>query len=284
MRVLVLGGTGFVGRTITSMLHRPTLFNRGRDSELFPGVERRRGDRETGDYASLATGEWDAVVDVTAYFPWQVRQTMDVLGDRVGRYLFISSHAVFEGGGTRLRPAITDAGQPLTDETYGPSKVACEQEIFTRYGDRATTVRLVKVAGPHDNQRGLTHWARHAARGGRFELPGDPAQPTQLVDVRDVARLVVRLLAEDRGGAFTAAGPATDLAGLMKVCAAVAGTEVEIVPVPPTGKRFPLIKPRELWETQNRTPAAEQTVTPLEVTVRDVLAWDHERGEPPLPE
>ncbi len=280
MRVLVLGGTGFVGRAIAAELDRPTLFNRGRD-DVFPDLERRLGDRETGDYASLEEGEWDAVVDVTAYYPWQVRQTMDALGDRVGRYLFVSSHAVFAGAGLELRPAVTDAAPPLSNDTYGPSKVACEQEIVARFGDRATIVRPVKVAGPHDNQGGLTYWMRRAAQGGRFALPGDPAQPVQLVDSRDVARLVVRLLAEDRGGAYTAAGPTTDLAGLMAVCAAAAGTEVEVVPVDEV-PYFPFVKPRELWDTQHRLPAVGQTVTPLEVTARDVLAWDRGRGEPPL--
>ncbi|MBL7261912.1 NAD-dependent epimerase/dehydratase family protein [Paractinoplanes lichenicola] len=272
MRVLLLGGTGFVGRAVTDLLDEPTLFNRGTDDNLFPGVERRRGDRETGDYASLATGEWDAVVDTTAYYPWQVRQAMDALGDRVGRYLFVSSHAVFAGAGPDLRPADYDAAPPLTNDNYGPAKVACEQEVVARFGARATIVRPVKVAGPHDNQNGLTDWVRAAVRGGRFELPGDPAQPVQLVDSRDLARLVLSLLTDDRGGAHTAAGPSTDLAGLMALCAAAAGTEVEIVPVAEESY-FPLVKPRELWDTQNRSPAEGQTVTLLETTVRDVLSW-----------
>ena len=177
MRVLVLGGTGFVGRWIVDRLltdgHEPVLFNRGTGG-LFPGVERVAGDRDTGDYAGLRGGRWDAVVDVTAYFPWQVRQAMHAVGDEIGRYLLVSSHVVFDGAGPALRPAVTDATRPLTDATYGPSKVACEQEVTARYGDRATVVRPCKVAGPHDNQSGLTHWIRATARGGRVELPGDP--------------------------------------------------------------------------------------------------------------
>ena len=278
MRILVLGGTGFVGRWIVDRLltdgHEPVLFNRG-TSDLFPGVQRITGDREAGDYAGLRGGRWDAVVDVTAYFPWQVRQAMDALGDRAGRYLFVSSHAVFDGAGPGLRPAIGDATPPLTDDTYGPSKVACEQEVVARYGDRATIVRPCKVAGPHDNQTGLTHWIRVTARGGRVELPGDPDQPVQLVDVRDVAALVVRLLTDDRGGAYTAAGPTTTLGDLIAACAAAAGTRVDIVRVPPVA-RYPLVKDRADWVTQHRAPAAEMTVTPLGTTIRDVRAT----GEP----
>jgi 2'-hydroxyisoflavone reductase len=269
MKVLVLGGTGFVGRAVAEELGEgTTLFNRG----THPARDQRIGDRETGDYASLKTGEWDAVVDVTGLLTRHVRQAMDALGDRVGRYLFISSHAVFDGAGPGLRPAIKDADHPLTNDTYGPSKVACEQEVVARYADRATIVRPCKVAGPHDNQEGLPTYVRATARSGRFELPGDPAQPVQLVDARDVAALVRRLLVEDKGGTFTAAGPVTDLRGLIATCAADAGTEVEVVPVPPVGP-FPLVKPRDAWNTQHRVPAAEMAVRPLTVTVRDVREW-----------
>jgi 2'-hydroxyisoflavone reductase len=286
VRVLVLGGTGFIGRTIVELLlvggHRPALFNRGSDRSIFPDVERLIGDRETGDLAALRGGTWDAVVDLTGYYPHQIDATIDALGDRVGRYVLISSHAVFDGAGPALRPPIWDADGPLTNDTYGPSKVAAEQRLTGRYGDRATIVRPCKVAGPHDNQDGLTYWVRRAARGGLVALPGDPAQPIQLVDVRDVAALVVRLIAEGRGGAFTAAGPRTDLAGLIATCAAAAGTTVEVVPVPPVPGFFPLVRPREVWNTLDRVPAPEMTVTPLSVTAGDVLAWDRARGEPPL--
>jgi len=276
LRVLVLGGTGFVGRTLVEQLlgggHEVVLFNRGR-STVFDGVENRIGDRFAGDYDSLRTGRWDAVVDVIGYLPRDVRGAMDVLGDRIGRYLFVSSHAVFDGGGTALRPAITDAEWPLTDDTYGPSKVACEQEVTARYGDRATIVRPCKVAGPYDDQDGLTHWVRAAARGGRVELAGDPAQPIQLVDSRDLARLMVALLAGDRGGAFTAAGEETDFAGLIRICAEAAGTEAEVVRVPET-TRAPLVHPPGRWPTLHRVPAPEMgRLSPLAVTVRDVLEW-----------
>ena len=74
-----------------------TLFGRGRTgTDLFPGVPRRIGDRDIGDYAALRTGEWEAVVDVSGYVPRHVGQAMDALGDRAGRYLFISSHAVYD--------------------------------------------------------------------------------------------------------------------------------------------------------------------------------------------
>ncbi len=300
MRILVLGGTWFVGRAIVEDALRSgaevTLFGRGRSGAgLFPEVTRLRGDRDAGDYAALRRGSWDAVVDVSGYVPRHVGQAMDALGGRAGRYLFISSHAVYRHEGLRpgagedapRRAPVRDT-EELDGDTYGPRKVACEDDVVARYGQRATIVRPGKVAGPHDWQDGLTYWVRRAARGGRVAVPGDPEQPVQVTDSRDLARLVVRLLADDRPGAFHAVGPAepVTLGGLIGTCAQVAGTEVELVPVPPglAPQPFPLVKTN--WATQQRSPAraraAGMPATPLAVTAADVLAWDRERGEPPL--
>ncbi|MEU5428908.1 NAD-dependent epimerase/dehydratase family protein [Streptomyces olivoreticuli] len=300
MRILVLGGTSFVGRAIVEDALRNgaevTLFNRGRTGTgLFPDVPRRIGDRDTGDYAALGEGSWDAVVDVSGYVPRHVGQAMEALGDRVGRYLFISSHAVYARAGvgpgsdedTPRRAPVRDT-EELTEATYGPLKVACEDDVLARYGARATVVRPGKVAGPHDRADSFLYWVRRAARGGRVALPGRPEQPVQVVDSTDVARLVVRLLLDDRPGAFHAVGPAepVTLGGLIETCARAAGSEVEIVPVDPASvpPGFPLVRPD--WSTQQRSAARARAAglpaTPLAVTAADVLAWDRERGEPPL--
>jgi 2'-hydroxyisoflavone reductase len=300
VRILVLGGTAFVGRAIVEDALRTgaevTLFGRGKTgTDLFPGVTRLIGDRDTGDYAALGTGRWDAVVDASGYVPRHVGQAMDALGGRAGRYLFISSHAVYQLGGvgpgstedTPRRPPIRDT-EELTNDTYGPLKVACEDDVVARYGPQATIVRPGKVAGPHDWQPGLTYWVRRAARGGRVALPGDPRQPVQVIDARDLARLVVQLLTDGRPGAFHAVGPAdaVTLGGLIETCARAAGARVEVVPVPPetASPFFPLI--RTDWSSQQRSAAraraAGMPATPLVVTAADVLAWDRERGAPPL--
>ncbi|HEX6873012.1 MAG TPA: NAD-dependent epimerase/dehydratase family protein [Micromonosporaceae bacterium] len=306
MRMLVLGGTSFVGREIVADALRQgfevTLFSRGRTgTDLFPEAERRFGDRDSGDYTSLHEGSWDAVVDVSGYVPRQVGQAMAALGDRVGRYLFISSHAVYQRSvgpdadeDAPRRPPVRDT-EVLTDDTYGPAKVACEDDLVDRYGSRATIVRLGRVAGPYDNQHAFTFWVRRAARGGRVALPGRPEQPVQVLDSRDLGRLVVRLLVDDRPGAFNAVGPAepTTMAQLIQTCATVAGTEVEIVPVPPDAlppalrsRRYPLVWPDPEWPTQQRSAARARAAglpaTGLAVTAGDVLAWDRECGQPPL--
>jgi nucleoside-diphosphate-sugar epimerase len=300
VRILVLGGTSFVGRAIVEDALRTgadvTLFGRGKTGpDLFGDLTRLIGDRDTGDYAALGAGRWDAVVDASGYVPRHVGQAMDALGERAGRYLFISSHAVYQHDGvgpgstedTPRRPPVRDT-EELTNDTYGPLKVACEDDVVARYGARATIVRPGKVAGLHDWQRGLTYWVRRAARGGRVAVPGDPRQPVQVIDSRDLARLVVRLLTDDRSGAFHAVGPATPvtLGGVVETCARVAGTEVDIVPVPMAMAPpfFPLV--RTDWPAQQRSPARARAAglpaTALEVTAADVLAWDRQRGEPPL--
>ncbi|WP_329481774.1 NAD-dependent epimerase/dehydratase family protein [Kribbella sp. NBC_01484] len=299
MRILMLGGNGFVGRAVVEDALAQgadvASFSRGRSgTALPPEVTQLVGDRETGDYEALRTGEWDAVVDLSGFQTKQVDETMDVLGDRVGRYVFISSHAVY----VRDLPAGTDETAPrrppmraadvLTNETYGPCKVACEDDILARYGDRATIVRPGRVTGPGDSSGTALYWVRRGARGGRVALPTKPEAPLQLVDSRDVARLVVRLITDERPGAYNAIGPDSTIAELITTAADLAGTTVDIVEVPfdSVPPRFPLIDPEAEWGERRRNPAkaraAGMPVTPLRRTVADVLTWDDARGKPEL--
>lgn len=303
MKLLVLGGTSFVGRAIVEHAlasgHALTLFSRGKTgTDLFPDAERRTGDRDAGDYASLADGRWDAVLDVSGYLPRHVTQAADAIGGRAGRYLFISTGSVYDR--TRGRDGMTEdtprlppesGTEEITADTYGPLKVACEDDTRSLFGDRATIVRPGVVAGPHDPTDRFTYWVRRAARGGRVALPGRPDQPVQVVDSRDLARLVIALVEQDRAGTFNAVGPAdpVTLAELIEVCAKAAGSEVEVVPVPADSVEpgFPLVLADPSWDVMFRRSAAGahaagMPATPLEQTAADVLAWDRERGEPPL--
>lgn len=301
MRTLLLGGTSFIGRTIADAAlangDSVTLFSRGRTgADLFPQAERRTGDRETGDYAALHQGTWDAVVDVSAYVPRHVGQALEALDGRFGRYLFISTGSVYDrtqaaDGLTEETPRLPPerSTEEITGETYGPLKVACEDDVLGRLGDRATIVRPGIVAGPYDPTDRFTYWVRRAARGGRVALPGRPDQPVQVVDARDLARLVHALLRNDRPGTYNAVGPAepTTLAQLVQTCADAAGATVEIVPVPEQEPGFPLVLPDPSWDVMFRRSAvrayeAGMPATPLVTTAADVLAWDRERGEPPL--
>jgi 2'-hydroxyisoflavone reductase len=300
VRLLVLGGTSFVGRAIAETALAAgdalTLFTRGRTGrDLFPAAERRFGDRAAGDYAALGTGSWDAVVDVSGYVPRHVREAAAGLDGRVGRYLFISTGSVYDhaapaGPSTRRLPPERGT-EEVTEDTYGGLKVACEDDVVDRFGERATIVRPGIVAGPHDRSDRFTWWVRRAARGGRWPLPARPEQPVQVVDARDLAGLVLRLLAEDRPGAFDAVGPPQPitLRGLVAACAAASGTAVEPVwrPVGPVSAGVPLVLTDPAWDGAfRRDPApahaAGMPATPLTGTAAAVLAWDRGRGEPPL--
>jgi 2'-hydroxyisoflavone reductase len=301
MRTLLLGGTSFIGRAIAEAAlaggDTVTLFSRGRTgTDLFPQAERRTGDRDTGDYAALHEGSWDAVVDVSGYVPRHVSQAMAALGGRFERYLFISTGSVYDrtqaaDGLTEDTPRLAPerGTEEITGATYGPLKVACEDDVLGTLGDRATIVRPGIVAGPHDPTDRFTYWVRRAARGGRVALPGRPDQPVQVVDSRDLARLVNALLHNDRPGTYNAVGPAepTTLAGLVRTCAEAAGTTVTVVPVAEQEPGFPLVLPDPTWDVMFRRSAgraydAGMPATPLVTTAADVLAWDRERGEPAL--
>ncbi len=299
MRMLVLGGTSFVGRAIVEQAllrsHEVTLFSRGRTgSELFPDVPRLVGDRDSGDLAALDATSWDAVVDVSAYVPRHVQQASAAL--RAGRYLLISTGSVYDH---TAGPAVVDEDtQRLAPErdteqydgpAYGPLKVACEDDALRLWGHRATIVRPGIVAGPYDPTDRFTYWVRRAALGGRVALPGRPEQPAQVVDSADLARLVVQLLDDGRPGTYNAVGPAepTTLEGLVHACARAAGTTVEVVPVDPQAAELPLVVTDEAWwpflrRSAARARAVGLTSTTLEQTATAVLAWDRERGTPPL--
>jgi 2'-hydroxyisoflavone reductase len=307
MRMLILGGTAFVGRTVVEAAlsggHEVTLFGRGKTgTELFPDVPRLVGDRDSDDYRALQGTSWDALVDVSAYVPRHVRAVAELLAERIGRYLFISSGAVYDWA--QGRPGMDETSPRLPAErtteevgatTYGPLKVACEDDVMAAYGQRATIVRPGVVAGPYDSSDRFTYWVRRAAQGGQIELPGGRGQleqPVQLMDSRDLANLILALLLDDRPGVYNAVGPAepVTIAGLIHACAAAAGSVVEIVPVaePAGGTDLPLVATdRSRWDivghrSSARARAVGLTATPLKQTAADVLAWDRARGEPPL--
>ena len=216
MRLLVLGGTQFLGRAVADAAlaagHELTLFNRGEtNAALFPEAGQLRGDRD-GRLDALADGEWDAVVDPSGYVPRIVRQSAELLSSRVGRYCFVSSvsvYADFSGSLSEDSPVGTLVDETVEEmgdehENYGPLKALCESVVQEVYGSRALVVRPGLIVGPHDPTGRFTYWPHRLARGGELLAPGSPEKRAQFVDVRDLAAWIVRLLEEGRDGVFNA--------------------------------------------------------------------------------
>ncbi|MCU0950204.1 MAG: SDR family oxidoreductase [Burkholderiaceae bacterium] len=241
MKVLVLGGTRFLGRhLVDALLARGievTLFNRGRSAPaLFDGVEQLRGDRDGGadGLASLAGRRWDAVVDTCGYLPRVVRASCAALRGAVDRYLFISSvsvYADFSADEIDEHAAVATLAVPLTEDIaahYGALKAACEREVQSAFGAQALIVRPGLIVGPFDPTGRFTYWPQRLADGGEILAPGEPTDPVQLIDVRDLAEWTVRALTRGPGGVFNATGPATALsfAACLAQCAQGIGADV----------------------------------------------------------
>ena len=200
MRILVIGGSSFVGRQIVARAlerdHDVTLFNRGQtDPGAFPSATQLKGDRDK-DLSALDNGEWDATVDVCAYVPRQVRSLLDTLGNRGGHYTFISTISVYDAeqvsdGYTEDAPLLEPGFDDVLDMArYGPLKVGCEQVAHELVGDRLLVIRPGYVIGPYDPTHRFTYWVERVAAGGPM-LGGEKEQPLQAIDGRDLAAFTV---------------------------------------------------------------------------------------------
>lgn len=204
MRILVLGGTVFLGRHLVEAAlaegHEVTLFHRGeRGGSLFEGqVERILGDR-TKDLDRLSGREWDVVIDTCGYLPGVVRLSAEALKDSVKSYLFISTISVYDdpAAGSDESAKLAEIKDPnvteINGETYGYLKVACEQVVQETYPDRYMIVRPGLIVGPWDPTDRFTYWPLRFMRGGNI-LAAGKGQPTQFVDVRDLSEFTIRQL------------------------------------------------------------------------------------------
>ena len=218
MRLLVLGGTRFVGRHLVELAlaggHEVSLFTRGKtNADLFPQVEHLHGDRETGDYEALKGKTWDAVIDTCGYIPRAVRQAGDVLKDSVDRYLFISTISVYDdpvqAGADETAPLkqLTDeATEEVTGETYGGLKVLCELAAQSIFGERAIIVRPGMIVGQYDPTDRFTYWVKRISQGGEVLVPGHPNRPVQMIDGGDLGAFQLTLLQNGTLGVYNATG------------------------------------------------------------------------------
>jgi 2'-hydroxyisoflavone reductase len=295
VRILIIGGTRFVGYAMAESAlgagHDVTLLHRTATDEL-PGATHLLANRD-GDLAVLADGRWDATIDVCAYVPEQVATIHDALGDRGGHHVFVSTVSVYADqdapGADEDAPLLPEPApgtNEVTNQTYGPLKVACERVASERWADTGLTiVRPTYVVGPRDLTTRYPWWVLRAARGGRMILPGPADAPMQCIDARDMGAWTVRL-AEDRiAGVFTAARPATTFGRFVADTVDVVGRDVELVSVDGAflteqgidGADLPLwsegVPDQLLAMSTARAEASGLTHRAFEETVRDTLAW-----------
>ena len=219
MKLLVLGGTAFLGRHLVEAVldrgHDVTLFNRGRTNpDLFPGVARVTGDRD-GGLEPLRGRRWDAVVDPSGYVPRVVRQSAELLRGS-GVYVFVSTGSVYPlRAADRSEDAPVDRMEdPASEDVrahYGALKALCEGVVTGVFGERALVVRSGLIVGPFDPTGRFTYWAVRLGRAGEVLGPGAPARHVQFIDARDQAAWIMDMAEAGRGGTFNVTGPARPL-------------------------------------------------------------------------
>ncbi|MGW1071945.1 NAD-dependent epimerase/dehydratase family protein [Streptomyces sp. NPDC002537] len=298
MKLLILGGTEFVGHAVAeAALTRGwevTVFHRGRH-EAPAGVTALHGDRtEPGGTAALATGEWDAVVDTWSAAPTAVRDAARTLAGRVGRYAYVSTGSVY----AYPSPPGRDESHPLVDGSpdagpvdYPQDKRGGELAATAAFGDDAALlVRSGLILGPRENIGRLPWWLNRVARGGPVLAPGPRGLELQFIDVRDLANWTLDAVAGGLSGPYDLISPPghTTMGALLDACVRATGSDAELRWTDPekilaAGVRpwtdLPVWVPRgELYDTLHRRSGAKAAAAglrcrPAEETVADTWTW-----------
>ncbi|HKG47611.1 MAG TPA: NAD-dependent epimerase/dehydratase family protein [Pyrinomonadaceae bacterium] len=313
MKLLILGGTRFVGRHLVAAAHarehEVTLFNRGNHPvEGLGPVEIIKGDRHT-ELSKLQGRRWDAVVDTSGHLPRAVRAAAEVLRDEVERYVFISTQNAYKDvsvpGIDETYPratltseqldranAIDTSGQPSYGELYGGLKALCEQALEEVMPNRVLIVRPGLIVGPDDYTDRFTYWPVRIARGGEVLAPGNPDRFIQFIDVRDLADWTIRMLEQSATGIYNAHGvPNTvTMQRLLDDCKSVSSSDAQFTWASEefllkenvaAWSELPLWLPEEaaphlkgfMFIRPDKAIAAGLNFRPLTDTIRDTLTW-----------
>ena len=305
MRLLVLGGSWFLGRAVVD-----TALAAGMDTTIF-----RRGwagsgsDPEGvtvvhGDYANpdnverlVEKGPFDLVVDNLAYTPRETLALARALEPVTGRYVIVSSVSAYKGWPveslTEDSPTLDcepDAGpDPGFDSdpgptTYGFGKAGCERAVTATFGDdRKVVLRPGVILGPGEYVGRTEWWLNRLRRGGEVVAPHPANQPIQPIDVRDVAAFAL----SSPPGVYNLTAPGTDTFGdFIGACRREAptpgGTEVHWVdPEVLIAHNVKQWTELPLWRTyagawavdSSRARAAGLVTRPIAETVRDTAEW-----------
>lgn len=304
MRMLLLGGTAWLGREIARSAldagHEVTCLARG--TSVVDGARLVRADREDpGAYAAVAEERWDVVIDVSRQ-PGQVRSAVAALEATADRFVFVSTCSVYathdaagqDEDAPTLSPLEVDTMDSL--EQYGHAKVACEQAVIAGFGvERSLVIRPGLIGGPGDGSGRSTYWpwrfAHPSNDAGAVLIPDAPDQPASVIDVRDLAEWIVRAAADGLSGVFNATGDVVTLAEHLRVARDVAAHEGAAVAAPAewlvSREVHGWVGPRSLpiWlddpadvgihlHSNQRAKAAGLRLRPLTETLGDVIVAD----------
>jgi 2'-hydroxyisoflavone reductase len=221
MRLLILGGTVFLGRATAAAALAAgddvTCAARGQSGEVPAGARTVTIDRDDPATYAAIEGTYDAVVDVSSR-PSHVRGALAALAGRTGHRVYVSSGSVYTDDATPgQRPATApthEAAPPEVDDpfsdgfaNYGPCKVTCEQAVRAALDPgHAFVCRAGLIVGPEDRSDRFTYWPERLARGGEVLAPGTPDDLVQWIDVRDLGAWLARAGRECIGGTYDGVG------------------------------------------------------------------------------
>jgi 2'-hydroxyisoflavone reductase len=304
MRLLVLGGTSFVGRAIVeegvARGWDVATFNRGRGAWAHPEVEQIVGDRLVADDLAELTGRaWDLVADTWAGAPRAARDSAQVLEPHAAHYTYISSCSVYA---PPPPPGLTEAtatvaADPDAERTeYAADKRGAELAVAAAFGpDRTLVLRPGLILGPHEDVGRLPFWLSRIAEGGEVLAPGPPDQPLQLIDARDLARFALDAAARREAGVFNTVSRRghTTMRGLLEAAVAVTGSGATLAWATPAEIAEAGLEPwadLPIWLPPDheyramhdadveKAHAAGLTTRPAAETVADTWAWLSDRA------
>jgi 2'-hydroxyisoflavone reductase len=310
MRILVLGGTQFLGRAFVDEAlaagHEVTTFNRGKSGVDRPEVIAIHGDLTSiADLESLARGRsWDAIAHMSGQIPWHVGNAARILSGHAAIYHFQSSIHAFQDWPAKP----VDENSPkhecdpaaIEHETYNALKAGCERAVAANFDGKVLVHNPGLITGPHENVGRLVWWLQRAARGGEVLAPGRPERRLQLVDARDIVKFAVAQLEREEQGSFVVSGaPAnTTFAGLLAECLAVTGSDANVTwasdEILTEAGVTPWVE-LPLWAPENevfdgiwspnpaKAHAAGFTTRPVAQTVHDTWTWLSSLAEQPIP-
>src|SRR5882724_7357040 len=306
LRILILGGTGFTGpfqvKYALSRGHKVTVFNRGKThpGELPKEVEQLTGDRN-GPLEALKGKQWDVCIDNPTTLPAWVRDAAQFLKGNVERYIFISTISVYADTSTgpdeNAPLAKYEGADPFKEtleamkasgyKTYGPLKSLSEQETEKWFPDKSLIIRPGLIVGPRDETDRFTYWPVRIDRGGEVLAPGNPSDPVQFIDGRDLAEWTIRMVEKGETGIYNATGPTKEL-GIGGMLDGIKGALDSKATFAWANAEFLKQQKVEAWSDMpvwagdelglsrtniSRALAKGLTFRPLADTARDTLTW-----------